>query len=79
MCICDVASRYRGVYPLYDRSSESVAKAFKEIYKNDTYLIWPKELHVDKGTEFKGEIIELMKRKNVRIRVGQYKKKSIYC
>src|SRR6266487_3015898 len=59
--ICDIA--------LYDRSSESVAKAFKEIYKNDTYLIWPKELHVDKGTEFKGEVIELMERKNVRIRV----------
>ena len=74
LCICDVASRYRGVYPLHERSSESVAKAFKEVYKNDTYLIWPKELHVDKGTEFKGEVIELMRRKNVRIRVGKTKK-----
>src|SRR5438128_2507429 len=29
LCVCDVASRYRGVYLLYKRSSESVAKAFK--------------------------------------------------
>ena len=74
LCVCDVASRYRGVYPLYERSSESVAKGFKEIYKNDTYLIWPKVLHIDKGTEFKGEVIELMKKKNVQIRVGNSKR-----
>lgn len=75
LCICDVASRFKVAYPLYDRSSYHVAKAFEKIYNDKNIpLIWPKVLHVDKGSEFKGDVIDLMKRKNVRIRIGNSKR-----
>ncbi len=73
LCVCDVASRYKGVCELEDRSSENVAKAFRRIYRN-TLLIWPKILQVDDGSEFKGEVRRLMESKNVRIRIGKTKK-----
>src|SRR5215469_4154014 len=75
LCICDVTSRFKVAYPLYDRSSYHIAKTFEKIYNDKNVpLIWPKELHVDNGSEFKGNIIELMKRKSVRIRIGNSKR-----
>ena len=34
LCVVDVASRYKGVYPLTSKSSAGVAKGFVSIYKN---------------------------------------------
>jgi transposase len=73
LTICDVASRYKVVCALEDRSSKNVAEAFKKIYKN-SLLIWPKVLQVDNGSEFKGEVRKLMESRNVKIRIGKTKK-----
>ena len=73
LCICDVASRYKAVCALEDRSSKNVAEAFRDRYRN-TLLNWPKVLQVDDGSEFKGEVRKLMESKNVKIRIGKTKK-----
>src|ERR1043165_4012912 len=73
LTICDVASRYKVVCALEERSSKNVAEAFKKIYKN-SLLIWPKVLQVDNGLEFKGEVRKLMESRNVKIRIGKTKK-----
>ena len=69
--IIDVASRYKASIPLTDRTSLSIAKAFIKCYNSKKcLLIWPKVLQVDGGSEFKDNVITLMKFKNVRIRIG---------
>ena len=69
--IVDVASRYKASIPLEDQSSKSTARAFKKVYSSaECPLIWPKVLQVDGGSEFKDEVIRLMEKKGVRIRVG---------
>jgi septum formation inhibitor-activating ATPase MinD len=75
----DVASRYKDYLKLMDCSSASVANAFKKVYcKADCPLIWPKVLQVDGGSKFKDEVIHLMEKKNVRIRVSTtHKNQSI--
>lgn len=70
LCVCDVASRYKVARPLFDRTSKTIAKELKWIYKN-TPLIWPKVFQVDDGAEFKGKVNVLMEKKRVRIRVGK--------
>jgi hypothetical protein len=75
----DVASRYKASVPLVNRSSASVANAFRKVYcKADCPLIWPKVLQVDGRSEFKDEVIHLMEKKGVRIWVGTtHKNQSI--
>ena len=69
--IVDVASRFKASVPLTDRSSVSVAKAFKKVYRSKKCpLIWPKVLQVDGGTEFQDKTKKVLKEKGVRIRVG---------
>ena len=69
--IVDVASRYKASIPLTDCSSASVAKAFKKVYHmRACSLIWPKVLQVDGGSKFKNEVIQLMRKKGVQIRIG---------
>jgi len=77
--IVDVASRYKASVPLIDRSSVSVAKAFKKVYSyRNSPLIWPKVLQVDGGSEFRDKVCKVMGKKGVRIRVGStHKHQSI--
>ena len=65
--------------PLIDRSSVSVAKAFKKVYSyKNLPLIWPKVLQVDGGSEFRDKVCKVMGKKGVRIRVGStHKHQSI--
>jgi hypothetical protein len=71
LCIVDVASRFKWAVPLIDKTSSSVAKAFKKVYSNSKCpLIWPKLLMVDPGSEFKSDCKELMDKYNVKIKVG---------
>ena len=66
-----MASRFKWVVPLSDRSASSMAKAFKKVYSNSRCpLIWPKLLMVDPGSEFKSDCKELMEKYNVKIKVG---------
>jgi hypothetical protein len=77
--IVDVASHYKASVPLVDRSSASVANAFRKVYcKADCPLIWPKVLQVDGESEFKDKVIHLMEKKGVCIQVGTtHKNQSI--
>ena len=84
--IIDVASRYKASVPIGAVNVESqegilisntIVKAFKKIYEDDTCpLIWPKILQVDGGPEFKGQVINIMKEKGVKIRVATDKKQQ---
>ena len=79
LTIIDIASRYKWAVPLTDRSSHNTAKAFKSVYRyKNCLLTWPKVLHVDGGSEFKGEVRDLMKDKGVRIRIGTTHKQQCF-
>ena len=59
--VIDVASRYKASRPLKTKKASEVAEMFKDIYKKGS-LKYPKEFHVDNGTEFKADVLKLMKR-----------------
>ena len=69
LCVVDVASRYKGVYPLTSKSSAGVANGFVSIYKN-TPLKFPDLLVCDAGKEFYGEVSKIMKENGVDIQRG---------
>lgn len=71
LTIIDIATRYKWAVPLTNRSSNDVAKAFKMVYTHRKCLLtWPYMIHVDGGSEFKGEVRNLMNEKGVKIRIG---------
>jgi len=53
LTVIDVFSKWLWVKPLKSKSGVEVAKALKQIFKNDT----PKCLQTDKGTEFTGSTV----------------------
>ena len=75
LCIVDVASRYKWAVSLTDKTSSSVAKAFKKVYSNSNCpLTWPKLLMINPGSEFKSDCKELMENHNVKIKIGTSKR-----
>ena len=65
--VIDIASGYAASRPLKTKKAKEVAEMFKYIYKKGP-LKFPKELHVDSGTEFKGDVLKLMKENNVPVK-----------
>jgi transposase InsO family protein len=65
--VIDIASGYKASRPLRTKKAKEVAEAFKDIYKKGP-LRYPDELHVDSGTEFKGEVLKLMKEHDVPVK-----------
>ena len=65
--VIDIASGYAASRPLRTKKAKEVADMFKDIYKKGP-LKFPEELHVDSGTEFKGEVLKLMKENNVPVK-----------
>jgi len=65
--VIDVASGYKASRPLKTKKASEVAERFKDIYKKGP-LRYPEELHVDLGTEFKGEVLKLMKEQDVSVK-----------
>src|SRR6266496_1925516 len=69
--IVDVASWYKASVLLIDRSSVSVAKAFKKVYSyKNSLLIWPKVLQVDGGSEFRNKVCKVMENDTLKARYG---------
>ena len=64
--VVDVASRYKVSRPLKTKRASEVAEMFKDIYKKGP-LRYPQELHVDNGSEFKADVLKLMKEKDVKV------------
>ena len=71
LTVIDVASRYKEAEPLKTKYASEVAGAFEKIYSGRGGLSWPKLLQVDAGREFMGKTSELMKKRGVRVRVGE--------
>ena len=64
--VIDVASRYKASRPLKTKKASEVAEMLQDIYKKGP-LRYPKEFHVDNGTEFKADVLKLMKEKGVEV------------
>ena len=64
--VIDVASRYKASRPLKTKKASEVAEMLKDVYKKGP-LKYPQELHVDNGTEFKADVLKLMKEKGVKV------------
>ena len=64
--VIDVASRYKASRPLKTKKASEVADMLRDIYKKGS-LRYPKELHVDNGTEFKADVLKLMKKHDVKV------------
>ena len=64
--VIDVASRCKASRPLKTKKASEVAEMLQDIYKKGP-LRYPKEFHVDNGTEFKADVLKLMKEKGVEV------------
>ena len=67
LALVDVAARYKDVRSIKTKSSSEVAAGFRDIYKRDKYLDYPKQIGMDKGKEFYGEVTTLFKEHNTVI------------
>jgi len=65
--VIDISSGYIASRPLKTKKASEVAEMFKDIYRKGP-LRFPDELHVDSGTEFKGDVLKLMKEHNVPVK-----------
>ena len=64
--VIDVASRNKASRPLKTKKASEVEEMLLDIYKKGP-LRYPKEFHVDNGTEFKAGVLKLMKKKGVKV------------
>ena len=64
--VIDVASRYKASRALKTKKASEVAEMFKDVYKKGP-LRYPKEFRVDNGTEFKADVLKLMKEHDVKV------------
>lgn len=70
LVVVDLGSRLTDVEPLKDKTSETVKKAFKSIYKRNI-LKMPYRLETDPGSEFKGVVKTYFEKHGARIRYGK--------
>ena len=70
LTIVDVASRYKEAEPLATKQAKEVASASSKIYARSS-LNFPNLLQVDPGSEFKGEVKQLLDKNGVSIRQGR--------
>ena len=70
LTIVDVASRYKEAEPLATKQAKEVASALSKIYARSP-LNFPNLLQVDPGSEFKGEVKQLLDKNDVSIRQGR--------
>ena len=64
--VIDVASRFKVSRPLKTKKASEVVEMLKDVYKKGP-LKYPQELHVDNGTEFKADVLKLMKEHDVKV------------
>ena len=65
--VIDIASGYKASRPLRTKKASEVAASFADIYKKGP-LKYPKELHVDNGTEFGADVLKLTREHSVEVR-----------
>ena len=73
----DAASRYKVARPLRTKQAKEVSEMIADIYKVGP-LTWPKVFQCDNGSEFKGEVTKMLKKRNVKIRRATTKYKHTH-
>ena len=63
----DATSRYKVVRLLRTKQARNVAEMIADIYKVGP-LTYPGTFHCDNGSEFKGEVIKMLEKQEVKIR-----------
>ena len=71
LVVVDFGSRIVDARPLTGKTADIVKDAILNIYEKGSRLEWPKELHVDDGSEFKGVFAETMKDRDVLLHIAQ--------
>ena len=66
--VIDAASRFKASRPLRSKKPKELALALKDIYKMKGGLSYPNQFHCDNGSEFKGDVDNLLKDHNVKIK-----------
>ena len=61
----DAASRYKVTKPLRTKQVKDVAEMIADIYKAGP-LIYPRIFRWDNGSEFKGEVTEMLEKQEVK-------------
>ena len=78
LVVVDVGSKMVDARPLKSKESKEIVKAFKSIYSGK-YLHQPKEISVDSGNEFKGDVATYLKGLNIYIKTalpGRHKQQA---
>ena len=77
LTVIDIASRYKEAQPLKTKTPTEVSQAIQNIYDRSP-LNFPSVIMCDKGREFMGEFIKLMKKNNTKIKYSLNKKKVAF-
>ena len=77
LTVIDIASRFKEAEPLKTKKAEETAVAIKKIYDRSP-LNFPQYIMADKGHEFMGKFLLLMKSHNVKISRSLSKKKVAF-
>lgn len=70
LVVVDLATRALDAEPLKTKNPSEVSKAIHRIYKRK-HLSFPTILQVDSGSEFKGAFAQLLKKRDIHIRVAK--------
>lgn len=70
LTLIDTATRYKAAQPLKKKTALLTAQAIEKIY-DTTPLKFPKQLNIDKGSEFKREVLELYTKHNTKINTSE--------
>ena len=73
----DAASRFKVARPLRTKQARDVAEMIADIYKVGP-LTYPKIFQCDNGSEFKGDVTEMIEKNEVKIRRGTIKYKHTH-
>ena len=80
LTLVDVASRYKAARPLKTKDAATVARELASIYDDaKSPLVWPEQMMVDQGTEFKGATTAALESHGVLIRradVGHHRSQA---
>lgn len=69
LTVIDTASRYKAGQPLKNKTSADVVKALEKIY-DTTKLKYPERVNIDKGSEFKKDVLDFFKKHDVKVNVS---------
>jgi len=73
LTVIDIASRYKEAEPLKTKSAEETTAAIQKIYERSP-LNFPQRVMSDKGREFMGKFLSLMKSHDTKVSVSLNKK-----